>query len=188
MAKPAIDNGVTPNAEAPAVEAPAAALSREEQALALVNSYVPWSVGAGVLPFPGIDTLTLIGIQVRMLSKLAAHYDVPFKESSAKSIVGSLLGSVISTNLGAAAGSLLKFIPLVGTLASFAATPALFSAATYAIGRVFITHFEAGGTFLDFDPTKTRAYFQSEFESAKSKVEVAAPATPANAVSATKVA
>lgn len=174
MVKPVIENTVTTPAAAPVV---AAELSREEQAAALVSSYVPWSVGAGVIPFFGLDTLALIGIQIRMLSKLSDFYEVPFKENSAKSIVASLLGGVVSTNLGASAGSLLKIIPIIGPIASFAATPALFSAATYAIGRVFITHFEAGGTFLDFDPKETRAYFQAELEKAKASAAATTAST-----------
>jgi predicted exporter len=37
-------------------------------------------------------------------------------------------------------------------------------ATTYAIGEVFIQHFEAGGTFLTFDPEKVRKHFEAEFE------------------------
>jgi hypothetical protein len=41
------------------------------------------------------------------------------------------------------------------------------SASTYAVGRVFIQHFESGGTFLDFDPDKVRAHFEAEFKKAQ---------------------
>jgi ELWxxDGT repeat protein len=56
---------------------------------------------------------------------------------------------------------------VVGTYVGFVALPSTYAAVTYAIGRVFVTHFEAGGTFLDFDPNKTREYFKAEFEKAK---------------------
>jgi hypothetical protein len=45
--------------------------------------------------------------------------------------------------------------------------PAFGAAATYAVGQVFIQHFESGGTFLDFDPDKVREHFRQEFDRAR---------------------
>jgi uncharacterized protein (DUF697 family) len=146
-------------------------LSRQQQAMALVNSYVPWSIGAGLVPIAGVDMLALTALELRMLAKLSEVYGVTFRENGVKSIVASLLATVISTNLGASLGSFLKFVPVIGPVAGIAATPGLYSAATYAIGRVFVTHFEAGGTFLDFDPQKMRAHFVSEFQRAGGQPE-----------------
>ena len=144
---------------------------RAEKAMALVKRHALWSAGAGILPLPLIDMAALVGVQLRMLSKLAEIYDVPFKESRVKGVVTTLLGAVISTSVGASLGSLVKVVPIVGTLAMIAAVPGMYSAATYAVGRVFMTHFEAGGTFLDFDAQKMRAYFIAEYEKAKAKAE-----------------
>lgn len=147
-------------------------IPRDQQALALVKSYVPWSAGAGLLPLPLFDSAALVAVQLRMLSKLGQMYNVPFLENGAKSIVSSLLGTVLSNGLGYSLGSFVKVVPLVGPLIGMAATPTVYASATYAIGRVFVSHFEAGGTFLDFDPQKTRAYFLSEFEKAKQQPEL----------------
>ena len=172
MAKSPNENvNVTENDTAPAVEQTLNAsvpseLTRDQKAMALVNSYLPWSVGASLVPMPGVDMLALTALELRMLAKLSAMYGVTFMENGVKNIVSSLIATVVSTNLGASLGSLLKLVPVVGSLASLAAMPGLYSAATYAIGRVFVTHFEAGGTFLDFDPKQTRAYFTSEFKKA----------------------
>lgn len=175
MAKAATENAVeTP---APAVEAVGETvvteLTRDQQAMALVKRYVPWTAVAGVLPLPLLDMTALVAAQLHMLSKLAKMYDVPFMENGVKSIVTTLLGTVISTSVGATLGSLVKVIPFVGTIAGIAATPGVYSAATYAVGRIFVSHFEAGGTFLDFDPQKTRAYFVAEFEKAKEQQDLA---------------
>ena len=35
---------------------------------------------------------------------------------------------------------------------------------TYALGKVFIQHFAAGGTFLSFDPEAVRDYFQTQLQ------------------------
>ena len=45
--------------------------------------------------------------------------------------------------------------------------PAAAGASTYAVGQVFIQHFESGGTFLDFDPDKVKAYFAEQVEKGK---------------------
>ena len=59
-------------------------------------------------------------------------------------------------------------IPLFGIF-SFAAMPTLNAAISYAVGKVFIQHFESGGTFLDFDPKKVRAYFEDQFREGRLK-------------------
>ncbi|MCB9294770.1 MAG: hypothetical protein H6559_16855 [Lewinellaceae bacterium] len=38
------------------------------------------------------------------------------------------------------------------------------AAAAYALGKVFTQHFDQGGTLLDFDPVKSREFFEKEFE------------------------
>jgi len=48
-------------------------------------------------------------------------------------------------------------------------------ATSYAIGSMFVQHFESGGTLLDFDPKKMREYFASKLAEGK---EVAAKLKP----------
>lgn len=144
-----------------------ASTERERQALVIVRQYLPWAAGAGVLPLPGIDLAAIIGVQLRMLDALAKAYGVPFKEQAAKSIVATLMATVLENTVAGGLASALKFVPVVGTLIGIAALPAFAAAGTYAIGRIFITHFEAGGTFLDFKPENVRAHFRHEFEIAR---------------------
>jgi uncharacterized protein (DUF697 family) len=61
-----------------------------------------------------------------------------------------------------------KFLPVIGTTVGLLTMPGLSVAATYAVGKVFIAHFEAGGTLLDFDPEKVREHFRAEFEASRS--------------------
>lgn len=160
-------------AETTTENAAAVELSRDDKAMALVNSYVPWSAAAGLLPLPGVDMAALATVQLRMLSKLSAMYRIPFKENAVKGIVSTLLGTVVSQGLGGGLGALAKAVPLVGPILGVAMVPGMYSAATYAVGRVFVSHFEAGGTFLDFDPKKMRAFFVAEFEKAKAQPDLA---------------
>lgn len=157
---------------APADEVPL--IGRAHEAQALVNSYVPWSATAGLIPVPMFDMAALLSVQLRMLAKLSELYGVPFIENGVKSTVTSLIGTVLSANLGAGLGSLVKTIPVIGSIAGMVAAPSAYSAVTYAIGRVFVAHFESGGTFLDFDPEKMRAFFVAEYEKAKSAIKPAA--------------
>lgn len=141
-------------------------VQREAAALALVKSHVPWAVGAAAIPFPGVDFAALLAVQQRMLCKLAAHYGLSYRKEAAKSVVATLLGDVLGATLSGGLISLAKLIPGVGAVVGIVSLPAFAGAVTYAVGKVFISHFEAGGTFLDLQPEALRAHFREEFEKA----------------------
>jgi len=87
-----------------------------------------------------------------------------------KGIFGWLVGGVVSTKLGYGMVGTIAKIPLVGSIVSVATLPLFAGGITYALGKVFITHFASGGTFLDFDPDKVRGYFHQQVGKAKSTV------------------
>ena len=77
--------------------------------------------------------------------------------------------------------SLVKLVPIFGSTLGFISIPVLAGAFTHAWGQVLVLHFEAGGTLLDFDAAKMRAYFKQEFEKAKhSLAQKTAEANKAN--------
>ena len=43
------------------------------------------------------------------------------------------------------------------------------------MGKVFIQHFESGGTFLDFDPDKVRSYFSKNADADFTRTVVFSP-------------
>jgi uncharacterized protein (DUF697 family) len=134
--------------------------AQDANAKAIVNRYMLWSMGAGAIPLPGIDLATITGVQLKMLSALAGEYEVPFREDRGKAIISALLGGVGSGVLAyGVVGSMLKAIPLFGSVLGMASVPITAGAATYALGNVFLQHFASGGTFLDFEPAKVRAHF-----------------------------
>jgi uncharacterized protein (DUF697 family) len=138
------------------------------QAEAIVKKYTNWSFVGGLIPVPLADTAAVSAIQMKMLYDLANLYEVPFKAHAAQSVVGSLLGAVVPSMVASSAfGSAIKFIPVIGTTLGLLTMPALSLAATFAVGRVFTTHFEAGGNLFDFDPEKLKEHFRAEFEAAK---------------------
>lgn len=143
---------------------------REAQAQEIVMKHVWWAAGMGLIPVPLVDLAAVTATQLKMLKNLSDHYEVEFSEQRGKSIIGALVGGALPGLTASTAKSLLKFIPGVGGLIGLAAVPALAGASTYALGKVFILHFESGGTLLDFDPDKVRAHFAKEFEEGKDVV------------------
>ncbi len=142
-----------------------------------------WSAGAGVLPVPVLELVAVTTVELKLIKELADVYEADYRKDLAKAAVVSLIGSLGGVTLGKMlAMSSLKFVPFIGHVVSVASVPALAAAITYAIGRVFVSHFETGGTLLDFDAVKVRDYFRSEFANGMKKAaETVAPAPGAAA-------
>ena len=142
----------------------------------IVKKYMYWSMGAGFIPIPFLDFAAVMAVQLKMLSTLAKHYGVAFSENRGKEIVAALIGGALPGNIaGSAVGSAVKMIPVAGTIIGGVSVPLLAGATTFAVGRVFIQHFETGGTFLDFEVDKMKKHFQQEFEKGKVEAEAAKP-------------
>jgi uncharacterized protein (DUF697 family) len=143
-----------------------------EASAKIVKNYVWWSLGAGLIPFPLVDMAAVAGVQLKMVADISSEYHVKFSENRARIIIVTLLGSLVPSGLaGGFVGSLLKALPLVGTFAGTISMSLFSGATTYAIGQVFIRHFELGGTLLDCDVNKMKAYFEEQFKEGKKKAE-----------------
>lgn len=140
---------------------------RAERLEKLANNHILASMGVGLIPIPLVDVVALTGIQIDMLKKLSAEYDVPFRQDVGKSIVTSLVGGLLPASLGGTIASLIKFVPVIGQTTGAVTMPVISGASTYAIYKVFVQHFESGGTFLDLDPSKVKAYFAEQFTRGK---------------------
>jgi uncharacterized protein (DUF697 family) len=141
---------------------------REQKALDTIKTYMWWSLGAGLIPVPIVDLVAVSGVQLKMLASISKIYDVKFQANSGKAIIASLGGFVVphAVSFGMI-GCLLKAVPVVGVLAGAPAMGLFSAASAWAMGKVFIQHFESGGTFLNFDPEKVKAYFHQQFEEGK---------------------
>lgn len=149
---------------------------RIEKANALIRRYSYWSAGFGLIPVPVVDLAAITGTQIKMVHVLSGLYDREFSEDRVRAAIGALAGAAVPIAVGASTVSALKTVPVLGQIAGTLALPALAMAATVAVGRVFVHHFEAGGTLLDFDPAKMKAYFEAEFQKAKDGTSADAPA------------
>ncbi len=139
---------------------------RNAEAASLVNKYSLVSSGTGFIPVPLVDLATNSGVQFWLVKKLAEMYGTEFSQAKFKHITTVLVGSSAPSFFGGFAGSLAKSVPVVGGFLGMVSTPAVFGASTYALGKVFIRHFESGGTFLNFDPEKARAYYEEQLAAA----------------------
>ena len=137
---------------------------RQELASKLVERFAVWAGVAGFIPVPFVDAVAVGGLQIQMLRRLSQVYGHPFSENSGKAVIASLAGSMIPATSGIGAASLLKAVPIVGTITAGFVMPALAAGATYAIGKAFIQHFESGGTLLDFSPPDYREFIKSQKE------------------------
>ncbi|MDD5753996.1 MAG: DUF697 domain-containing protein [Methylococcales bacterium] len=134
---------------------------RTRDAEGVVQTSMYCAAGLGIIPIPVFDLIGITGIQIDMLRRLSNLYDVPFMESKGKNILGSLIGGGFSYSLAPVLASLTKFIPVVGSTLGAVSMPITAGATTYAVGKVFIQHFESGGTFLTFDPEAVREFYSS---------------------------
>lgn len=136
---------------------------RFAQGEALVRRMSWWSAGAGVIPVPLLDLAAISGVQFKMVRDLALMYGVPFEAVRTKAIITSLIGGLFPFNaamgVGGLAGIWYKAIPGVGPFLGMVTMPVAAGAANYAIGRLFLEHFEGGGTLLDIDVAKMCARY-----------------------------
>ena len=110
----------------------------------IVKLYSQYAAAAGLIPLPGIDLAAVGAVQLRMIAELAAHYNVPFNGQVGRSLLATLIGGIGAARLSFALG------PMSGIVAK----PGAAFGATWAIGRLFASHFDKGGTLADFDAKK----------------------------------
>lgn len=143
----------------------------------IIRKHCYAAAGVGLIPIPWVDFIGLTAIQIKMLQLLSENYKIEFSEDRGKAIIGSLVSGFLPVAIAAPVASLLKAIPLIGQTTGAITMSILGGATTYAIGRVFNQHFASGGTFLDLDPARVRAYFKEQFEIGKKVTEEAKKTT-----------
>jgi uncharacterized protein (DUF697 family) len=123
---------------------------------ATIRKYMYWSMGAGLIPIPEIDVVAVMAIQVNMVAALAREHQQDFSREAGRAFVAALVCGSLPTALAGPLARLIKVIPVLGQTVGVLAMPALAGASTYAVGKVFVEHFESGRTFHDFNPEAAR--------------------------------
>lgn len=150
-------------------------LTTLEKSNKITKTFVLWSAGGGLIPFPLVDIAAIYAAQITMITKMTHVYGITFSEHKFKNIIYPLVGSLgvvpATTSLLA---SLVKLIPGVGQFAGGISMSVMAGAITYATGKIFTMHFEAGGTLLDFDADKMKEYYKELYEEGKKVAKEAA--------------
>lgn len=138
---------------------------RTREGSIIVRNHMVGVMGGCLIPIPLVDFVVIMGLQLKMLSKLSKFYGIEFSENRGKLFIASLLGGFAPLMIAKMFfGSFVKTIPSMGYFIGIATMSATAGATTYAIGKVFQQHFETGGTFLDFDPGKAKKYYADELK------------------------
>lgn len=144
---------------------------RLEEGNKIIKKYTWFSVGAGIIPVPFVDLDALSGVQIKMLWDLSGLYNIEFSKNKAQNIISTLAGTLAASASSSVVGSVVKFVPVIGTILGTISMPVFSGASSYALGKVFIQHFESGGTFLTFDPMKVKDYYADMFKEGQKVVE-----------------
>lgn len=144
-----------------------ARVERLSEAHDVVKNYTIGACAVGFVPIPLLDLAALTGIQLKMMQSIANIYDVPFSKNIVKSLITSLVSGTVAVTTAMPLASLLKAVPIIGHTSGIISISAIGGGATYAVGKVFIAHFESGGTFLDFDAKKVQEHFKALYEEGK---------------------
>lgn len=138
------------------------------EAAKVISNAVKWSAGAAIVPVPYVDLLALGAVQVKMVRDLAQVYGLEAEGETLKGVISALLGTLAPAAVsGGLLGSALKVIPVGGTIVGSVGLAAFGSAATYAIGKIFVAHFDQGGTVKSFSAEAIEADLKKEFAAAK---------------------
>ncbi len=135
--------------------------TKASEAHEIILKYVAWASGGALIPLPLFDVVAITAFEVTMLKRLCQLYGLEFRQQWGKSLIGALIGTL---QTGLLAGSVLKLIPGIGLAGGMISTAAIAGAMTYAVGKVFVMHFETGGTLFDFDPARMQAYFADQYQ------------------------
>ncbi|MBD1544671.1 YcjF family protein [Roseibium aggregatum] len=163
------DEPTEPETEAAGVEEDAEFdVTRDLTADNLIKDYVIASVAASIVPVAFFDIAAVVAIQLRMIQKLSQLYGKPFSERLGRKVIYALAGGVLGFGAGyVVAASATKMIPGIGWMVGMVSLPVVAGASTFAVGRSIVAHYEDGGTLMDFNAGKMRAFYKEQFEKGK---------------------
>jgi uncharacterized protein (DUF697 family) len=119
----------------------------------IVHRYVGVSAVAGLITVPALDVVALGGVHVALIKELTDYYGAEFSEHTARNILIAITAGLVPGAIGSSVGrKALSVLPFVTHGAGLLVMSAFSAGVSYALGNVFIRHFEAGGTLDSFNP------------------------------------
>lgn len=150
-----------------AVEVVDSTAERLEAAGKLIASASRWSVGAAIVPVPYLDLALLASVQTKLIVSLASLYDQKLSKQTVTGVITLLIGTLAPSGAARLTTSVLsKFLPGFGSAIGTVSLATFAASATYAIGKVFVRHFENGGSFSNFSSKAVQDELKKEFDSA----------------------
>jgi len=134
----------------------------KKRALKIVNHYSLLSVGMGLIPNSFFYQIAVGGLLSKMLYDLSELYGTSLTKQKNKAIIASVLGGAHSEWITVYLGdNVEKVLPGMVTIGNAIARPVVAAAITYAIGRLFVKHFDTGA-WLRETPTPNAFLFPSQ--------------------------
>jgi len=133
----------------------------------ILKRHVYWAVGAGLIPVPIVDVAAVTAIQLDMLKQICNFYKIDYSEEKGKAWISAIASSTMSSILAKIGASAVKSIPVVGTIVGASSMALISGASTYALGKVFINHFEDGGTLDNLDKEKIKKFYNEKVKEGK---------------------
>lgn len=146
---------------------PGAVTVDEAQLEKTIRSHVYMAMGLGIVPFSFFNAATVTAVQLKLVRDLSGQYGVSFKEGAARKIIAAVAGAGVSTLATPLVESIVGGIPIIGLPLVIGTKPVLNGLTTYAVGRMFITHFERGGTFMSANFDALKEDFKSAFQNSR---------------------
>jgi uncharacterized protein (DUF697 family) len=125
------------------------------------------AMGIGIVPFPLINFAAVTASSLNMVRKLSRLYGVEFKEGIAKKILAAVVGAGVGTLATPLVESVVGLVPIIGLPLVIGTRPVLNGATTYALGRMFVTHFERGGSFVGANIDAMKNDFADAFKNSR---------------------
>jgi len=133
----------------------------------IIGSSTKWSIAASLVPIPYLDIAALGAIQVNMIVDLAELYDQSVTKQAVQGIISVMLGTLVPAGAAQfAVTTSAKLFPGYGTAIGTLSLATFGTAATYSIGKVFVRHFEGGGTIGTFSTAAIQEDLKKEFAKA----------------------
>jgi uncharacterized protein (DUF697 family) len=138
----------------------------------IISKHMFMSMGVGAVPIPFLDMVGITAIQLHMIKKISKNHGDLFNKQIVVNVVSSLVGAVGAQSAATGTlGSLVKTIPVIGSVAGAVTYPAIAGATTFALGQVFVRHYESGGTLLTLKTSNVKDVFKEQYEKGKERVK-----------------
>jgi uncharacterized protein (DUF697 family) len=129
-----------------------------------VSNWSQWASVAGCVPVPFLGAAAIGAVQLKMISELCLIYGVPFHNKIVRSTLLSLTASTMTEYTSRGISSVVaRCVPLLGSSLAILVQPLMAYTSTYALGAVFINHFESDANINAATITKLTPLYAAEF-------------------------